>query len=217
MVDTRQMVGSLARMLRLGGLAALGALTLLSPGCGRRSAAPAVTGRKPGPAAVGAQKTPKVSANRRPPRQILPEHAQVELGEIVVADPQGKHLWRASAKVIEWDADKAVLRDVQCTFIDNDKTALEARAPVVTAYLKPRRVVLTGGVAARSLVTRTSLRADRLEWNVKDKEVYAAGNVKYVRGDFVITGARLRADLDLKRARLEGAVEMRAVEPFKSK
>jgi len=77
-------------------------------------------------------------------------------------------------------------------------------------------VVLEGGVKARSRATRTSLRADRLEWQAQEKEVCATGNVKYVRGDFVLTGPRLRADPSLKHARLEGGVHMQAVEPFET-
>ncbi len=152
--------------------------------------------------------------------------ASVEVGEIVVADPAGKRLWRASARSIEWDYDRqqALLRDVQCQFTDEGKLALEARAPVVIAYLGERRVVLLGGVGppraksrggvtARAPATKTFLRADRIEWDVRSKEVYATGNVKYVRSDFVLTGERLRADLDLRKARLEGGVQMQAVEP----
>ena len=146
-------------------------------------------------------------------------HAEVKGGEIVVASPEGARLWRASAATIEWDYDKqqAVLHDVNCVFSEKDKPTLEAQAPLVKADIKRREVVLEGGVTARSLITRTSLRADRMEWKAKDKEVYATGNVKYARGDFVITGERLRADLALKRARLVGGVQMQAVEPFKSK
>lgn len=145
-------------------------------------------------------------------------HARIQVGELVVADPEGRRLWRASAQVIEWDYDKqqATLRDVECVFVEDGQPALEARAPSVIAYIGERRVVLEDGVTARSRQTRTSLRADRLEWQAKEQEVYATGNVKYVRGDFVLTGPRLRADLSLKRARLEGGVQMQAVEPFET-
>jgi LPS export ABC transporter protein LptC len=212
-------VSRAARGARLAGVIAMGVLAALPQGC-RREAAPgarSLSARR-GSAAAAPKHGPE-RGGKGTSQQRSGQRARIEMGEIIVAEPQGKRLWKASAKVIEWDYDRqlAALRDVQCVFIDNDKPALEARAPVVTAYLKLRRVVLTGGVSARSVGTHTSLRADRLEWNVKDKEVYAVGNVKYVRGDFVITGSRLRADLALKRARLEGAVQMRAVEPFQSK
>jgi LPS export ABC transporter protein LptC len=185
-------------------------------GCGRQqpSAAPgaqAASKAAPASASGGGQ-----AASEQP---LAHAHAEVEVGEIVVAEPKGKRLWRASAKTIEWDYDKqqAVLHDVQCVFSENGKTSLEARAPLVTAYLKDQRVVLTGGVVARAPATSTAVRADRLEWDLKDKEVYATGNVKYVRGDFEVTGSRLRADLQLKRARLEGDVRMQAVEPLRGK
>jgi len=211
-------VSRAARAAGVGALVLVGVLAALSPGCRREAAPGAQSLRQRGASAAAAPRRSSQGAQETSPRRAGPR-AQIEVGEIVVAEPQGKRLWKASARVIEWDYDRqlAGLRDVQCVFIENDKPTLEARAPVVTAYLKPRRVVLTGGVRARAVVTRTSLRADRLEWNVKDKEVYATGNVKYVRGDFVITGSRLRADLALKRARLEGAVQMRAVAPFTSK
>ncbi|HUT75467.1 MAG TPA: LPS export ABC transporter periplasmic protein LptC [Armatimonadota bacterium] len=179
-------------------------------------AAAAPQGCRRGPAP---QMRPAPSGDAAPQRsdQQAPAgaRARVEVGEIVVADPAGKRLWRASAASLEWDNDKqqAVLRDAQCHFTDDGKLALEARAPLATAYLAERRVVLEGGVTARAPATETSLRAERLEWKVEDKEVYATGNVKYVRGAFALSGPRLRADLGLRKARLEGGVELQAVEP----
>ena len=73
------------------------------------------------------------------------------------------------------------------------------------------------GVTARAPQTQTSLRADQVEWKVGDKEVYANGNVKYVRGGVLLAGPRLRADLSLKKARLEGGVQMQATEPLKTR
>jgi LPS export ABC transporter protein LptC len=140
-------------------------------------------------------------------------------GEIIVADPTGRRWWRGAADSIEYDYDRqrAVLHDVRCVFIENAKQSLEARAPVVTVNLKERRVLLSKGVTAQAPETRTLLRADRIQWQVKEKELDAWGNVKYVRGDMMIEGDHLRADLALKHARLVGKVQMQAVEPFKSK
>jgi len=187
-------------------------------GCSKRQPAqPSAAGAEAkaatqAPAAKGGEKAAKASP-------LANAHATIRGGEIVVADPVGKRLWRASADSIESDYDKqeAVLHNVSCQFEENGTEALEARAPLVTANLKDRRVVLSGGVTARAPATRTFLRADRIEWMVKDKELSATGNVKYVRGDFMLTGDRLRADLALKHARVIGRVQMQAVEPFKSK
>jgi LPS export ABC transporter protein LptC len=195
---------AIRRVSRLATAAAVMAGLALAQGCRRPPAPPARTPQ-------GTSK--RESAARKP---FAGAHGRVEVGEIVVADPAGKRVWRASAQSIDWDYDKqqAVLRDVQCQFIEDGKLALEARAPLVTAYTGERRVALEGGVTARAPATQTSLRADRLQWNVEDKEVYATGNVKYVRGNIALTGPRLRADLALKRARLEGGVHMRAVQPL---
>ena len=188
-------------------------LAALCCGCGGARTAPP-------PGAKAASKAAGAAAGEAAKSSPL-AGAKVEIrgGEIVVADPVGKRLWRASADSIESDYDKqqAVLHNVSCQFEENGKEALEARAPLVTANLKDRRVVLSGGVTARASATRTFLRADRIEWMVKDKELSATGNVKYVRGDFMLTGDRLRADLALKHARVIGGVHMQAVEPFKSK
>lgn len=195
---------------------AAAAIVVAASGCGRSK--PPATAR-PSAGSGGAKPGARASGQSPVTEPLAHAKAQVEVGEIIVAEPTGKRLWRASAKTIDVDYDKqqAALRDVQCVFTENDKPALEARAPTVAAYLKDRRVVLSGGVVARAPATRTLLRADQLEWDLKGKEVNATGNVKYVRGDFAVTGSRLRADLDLKRARLEGDVRMQAVEPFKSK
>ena len=187
-------------------------------GCGRRQPAqPSAAGAE----AKAATQAPAAKAGGKAAETspLANARATIRGGEIVVADPVGKRLWRASADSIESDYDKqeAVLHNVNCQFEENGKEALEARAPLVTANLKDRRVVLSGGVTARAAATRTFLRADRIEWMVKEKELSATGNVKYVRGDFMLTGDRLRADLALKHARVIGGVHMQAVEPFKSK
>jgi LPS export ABC transporter protein LptC len=182
-------------------------MAMLLGGCRRPPATPP-------PTPNGSSSTSR-DAQAPEPAPLAGARARVEVGEIVVADPAGKRLWRASAASLEWDHDQqqAVLRDAQCHFTDDGKLALEARAPLATAYLAERRVVLEGGVTARAPATETSLRAERLEWKVEDKEVYATGNVKYVRGAFALSGPRLRADLGLRKARLEGGVELQAVEP----
>lgn len=181
-------------------------------------AAPQGCERAPEPKARPTATTQRKPGTGQRARQELPTgaRARVEVGEIVVADPTGKRLWRAFAQTIEWDYDKqqAVLRDVQCRFTQDGELALEARAPLATAYIEERRVVLTDGVTARAPATETYLQARQLEWNVREQEVYATGNVKYVRGNFALSGSRLHADLALKKARLEGGVEMQAVEPL---
>lgn len=205
--DILRFRAAIRRVSRSATAAAAMAGLVFAAGC-RRPPAP--------PTRPPAQTPQRESAPHEP---FAGAHGRVEVGEIVIADPAGKRLWRASAQSIDWDYDKqqAVLHGVKCVFTENDKPTLEAQAPLVKADIKRREVVLEDGVTARSLITRTSLRADRMEWKAKDKEVYATGNVKYARGDFVITGERLRADLALKRARLVGGVQMQAVEPFKSK
>jgi len=197
------------RRLALGAVAL--AAVVAAPGCGGRPAAQAQK-RPPAPAR---QRATGPGATAKAEELLAGSRAQVKVGEIIVSEPTGKRLWRASAKVIDYDYDKqqAALRDVQCVFVQDNKPALEARAPLVTAFLEQHRVVLTGGVVARSPVTHASVRADRAEWDIKTKEVLATGNVKYVQGDLAVTGDRLIGDLELKKARLEGHVRMQAVQP----
>jgi LPS export ABC transporter protein LptC len=195
--------------------ASAGLLCLLAGlccGCGGARTAPPET--KAAPKATGA-----VAAKAAESSALAGSKLRIRGGEIVVADPTGKRWWQGAADSIEYEYDKqsAILRNVRCVFIENDKRSLEARAPLVSVNLKERRVFLSQGVNARAPETRTLLRADRLEWQVKDKELDAWGNVKYVRGDMMIKGDHLRADLALKHARLVGGVQMQAVEPFKAK
>jgi LPS export ABC transporter protein LptC len=186
-----------------------------APGCGggARFVGLAASAPKRSPASAR-QRAATPTAKAKAEEVLAGSRAQVKVGEIVVGDPTGKRLWRASAKVIDYDYDKAqaVLRDVQCVFAQDNEPALEGRAPLATAFLEQHRVVLTGGVVARAPTTGASFRADRVEWNTKNKEVSASGGVKYVQRGLVISGDRLLADLELKRARLEGHVHMEAVQ-----
>ncbi|UCH33755.1 MAG: LPS export ABC transporter periplasmic protein LptC, partial [Armatimonadota bacterium] len=157
---------------RLCGVVALGLLVACGQGCRRRADTGAPNAGTPSAQAPGTGSDRDEGRGAEP---LAGARAEIELGEIIVADPEGRRAWRASADVIEWDHDtqQAVLRDVQCVFVEDDRPTLEAKAPTVVADMGERRVVLEGGVVARSRVTRTSLRADKVEWKADEEEVYA--------------------------------------------
>lgn len=153
-----------------------------------------------------------------PPRPPQPRPAQgmkvrIPGGTIVIPDVSGHKLWEASADVVSWDGDTntARMENVVCNFVEGGKPTLSAKAPLVTAYLDQRRVLLERGVTGRSNVEQASFTADRVEWRAADKKVYVTGNVKFTRGRSRMTGPRMVADLALRQVRMEHA-QMEVVE-----
>jgi LPS export ABC transporter protein LptC len=121
--------------------------------------------------------------------------------DFVLADPEGRWRWEASAASAEMDeaAGTSRLSRVKGTYFLKDRAALRLRADRGRLDRKQEKALLEGKVQGESLLTGAKLRADRVEIDLKAMRLEARGKVRIELGAAVLSGESFSADIGLKK------------------
>ena len=137
----------------------------------------------------------------------------------VLPDPKhpGKPLWKLLARSVDagptgLSGYAVVLHDVAATLYQNGIPEAYMTAPRAVGDQSTRTITATGGVFIKSLTDRgpsgrSTLRADRVQWQADKNQVLATGHVAYKNGKngLILRGPAFQADTALRTLHSVGA------------
>lgn len=158
---------------------------------------------------------PQPAAGPQPPKpvaQALPE-ARISVGEVYFADPQGK--WQVSTKAdqihVVGEPQRAELTGVEGALEEVGRVTLQASAKRAVVYFEQKRIVFEGDArsqwpptprAAGPAASGGTLQAQRIEWDMRSRQVRAEGQVRFSSPQVTATGSRFWADMGLRHIRM---------------
>lgn len=139
----------------------------------------------------------KTTAPKKPTgRAVLTAHK----GELYLADPSGKSVWKAKYGLIEGDflRGKGKIEKIQATMIENGQPTMMSQADEATYQPQNKKVVMQGNVKTTWLKQKAVLHAQQITMLLAEKLVVAQGNVTFDQQDEHLQGNKLRYDYGLK-------------------
>ncbi|VBB09281.1 lptc yrbk: lps export abc transporter periplasmic protein lptc [Lucifera butyrica] len=126
-------------------------------------------------------------------------------GNTITEENAGKKVWDISADSIEMtqDGNTAVMKNIKAVFYKQDGGKVNLVAPQGTMDMKTKNMKLEGDIKATSTDGDT-FTVRQIQYIAKERHFYGTGNVRWTRGDLVMTGDTIDSDADMQKIRVKG-------------